>query len=1003
MQGGWVSPDEATSTHSAVADQLIQGHLWLDRTFGVTPTIGFQIDPFGASTTVAQLWKSAGFTHHVIDRINYRTKDLLKEKKALQFLWYPSADDTTAPGAPSVTPTFRSAFSNAAQTASDAASFLKTATSTHFTSTLSLNHGLKSRSYDEMSAEKSEQTMDLQHERTLEFSSKSASTASNTKNQVILSRPNTKAKSAQVDSNTPYIFTHILDENYCFPMLDGFDFEGDETKNPKITNANMLERADAYARQIRKRSKEFRIPRLLMLHNCDFRYQKAYLQFDNMDKIINFINGHQERYNVSIKWSSLSDYFSTVDSTYPPSHWPVRGQEDFLPYDDNDESWWVGFYSSRPELKGTIRKAEAELRILDNLFTYTSLVGSSSAVSRNPKSATSKPSVRPIFFNSTANAHLVDELHRAVGIAQHHDAVSGTERQLVAENYAQLLKTAQSASDPIVESFINYIASEPSTFNMEPMPRTFSTQASRAHAKDSHIDQHNQGTKHSSFGKNRPDSKVLEAANGPSFSRLPKDLQNLVVDVPVTVLVYNSLRKSRYEIVKVPVWNDDIVVQDRKGKTLQSSIFSNLLLEDTYHSPYTLFIEAQHIPPAGFITLTLRRTGVPVPAPSSLGAPDFPTTIMNDKDGLSVKVDWNGKITSVTVEGSPIPFLQDLKSYHAYSGPGQASGAYIFRPNGTKAHSITDYATTTVRSTSLVSEIFQSFAPYVNISSRIYANPQLYMDVTYRIGPLPGNRELVSRFETAIATSKGDIATDNNGWAVMNRKERKTASRDGEEGLGTDSIAANYYPAVYSSFIHPPRGGAFFAIVTDRTHGVSSVDQGALEMMLHRRLLQDDDRGLDQALNDTSIVTLHQRFVFASDIVTGTTLRYHYALETNYPLALFYSPIGGTSYTSQFTSAFNASYELPKGIQSFVRAMDSNSGKILVRYAYQYAYADGYGPVSLDLSLALGPLASAKICGIQETHLSGTTTAGPPLPARSSITIYPKEFRTFVYTPCTRN
>lgn len=955
-----MSPDEATTTHSAVADQLIQGHQWLQRIFGVTPTIGFQIDPFGASTTVAQLWKSAGFTHHVIDRMNFRTKDLLKQKKALQFLWYPSATDTTAPGTPIVTPNF----------------------------------GPPVKAIADLSSSISEKLDALKH-------------------NLGMSSPKKIPSKPEMLATSKHLFTHVLDDNYCFPLLNGFDFEGDEATNPKITNENMLERADAYAQQIRGRSKEFRIPRLLMLHNCDFRYQQAHLQFDNMDKIINFINGHQERYNVSIKWSSLSDYFSAVDSEYPAGFWPVRGEDDFLPYDDNDESWWVGFYSSRPELKGIIRKSEAELRILDNLFSYMSLVDPSNNAlkAQNGLKRNSSPfaTTSTNVLNGTSTVNLVDEFHRAMGIAQHHDAVSGTERQLVAENYAYLLSTAQTATDPIVTAYINYIASKPDTFSME--PRTSPSRKSSSHASTSSqspkIDPgHSIYNSQGSEKRIRGSSKVAEADTGPSFSRLPKDLQQLNVGVPITVLIYNSLRKSRYEIVKVPVWNNDIVVLDRKGKTLVSSIFSNLQIDDTYKAPYTLFIEAQHLPPAGFLTLTLVRDSNP-PTPSSQPQPvELPATLTNSKDGLTVKVDWNGKISGVVVEGSPMPFLQDLKAYHSYAGPGQASGAYIFRPNSTKAYPLTPSATTVVRETSLVKEIFQTFAPYVNVTTRLYSNPQLYMDVTYRIGPLPGNHELISRFETAIATDKGQIATDNNGWAVMNRKERRPGTIARSDAGPTDDhfepVAANYYPAVYSSFLHPPNGGAHFAIVTDRTHGVASVDKGALEMMLHRRLLQDDSRGLDQALNDTSIVTLNQRFVFASDIYTGTTLRYHYALETNYPLALFYSPVGGDAYNSKFTSAFNASHELPKGIQSFSRLLGSDSRKLLIRYAYQYSYNSGFGPVSLDLSLALGPLAATKICSVQETNLSGTTTIGSPLPPRTSITIYPKEFRTFVYTPCNK-
>lgn len=47
VNGGWCMHDEATPHFTAMMDQTAFGHGFLKQEFNVTPTIGWQIDPFG--------------------------------------------------------------------------------------------------------------------------------------------------------------------------------------------------------------------------------------------------------------------------------------------------------------------------------------------------------------------------------------------------------------------------------------------------------------------------------------------------------------------------------------------------------------------------------------------------------------------------------------------------------------------------------------------------------------------------------------------------------------------------------------------------------------------------------------------------------------------------------------------------------------------------------------------------------------------------------------------
>lgn len=51
VNGGWVQHDEATSHFSMMIDQTTRGHDFLLREFNFTPSIAWQIDPFGHSST----------------------------------------------------------------------------------------------------------------------------------------------------------------------------------------------------------------------------------------------------------------------------------------------------------------------------------------------------------------------------------------------------------------------------------------------------------------------------------------------------------------------------------------------------------------------------------------------------------------------------------------------------------------------------------------------------------------------------------------------------------------------------------------------------------------------------------------------------------------------------------------------------------------------------------------------------------------------------------------
>ena len=89
--GGWVQHDEALPTVGGMLESMAEGHAWLHSTFGVRPSVGWQLDPFGHSSASAALLGRMGFKALVINRIHYRLKERWRSSKLLEFRWHASS------------------------------------------------------------------------------------------------------------------------------------------------------------------------------------------------------------------------------------------------------------------------------------------------------------------------------------------------------------------------------------------------------------------------------------------------------------------------------------------------------------------------------------------------------------------------------------------------------------------------------------------------------------------------------------------------------------------------------------------------------------------------------------------------------------------------------------------------------------------------------------------------------------------------------------------------
>uniref|UniRef100_A0A8D2NFB1 mannosyl-oligosaccharide 1,3-1,6-alpha-mannosidase n=1 Tax=Zonotrichia albicollis TaxID=44394 RepID=A0A8D2NFB1_ZONAL len=171
------------------------------------------------------------------------------------------------------------------------------------------------------------------------------------------------------------------------------------------------------------------------------------------------------------------------------------------------------------------------------------------------------------------------------------------------------------------------------------------------------------------------------------------------------------------------------------------------------------------------------------------------------------------------------------------------SGAYLFLPDGdAKPYIFTDPPTIRVAHGTIFSEVV-CFFHHVTHTMRLYKVQGLEgqsLEVS-NIVDIRGeyNRELAMRISSDI-NSQNRFYTDLNGYQIQ---PRQTMSKL--------PIQANIYPMTTMAYIQDV--GVRLTLHSAQSLGVASLKNGQLEVIMDRRLMQDDNRGLGQGVQDNKI------------------------------------------------------------------------------------------------------------------------------------------------------
>ncbi|KAL8544288.1 hypothetical protein ACS0TY_004722 [Phlomoides rotata] len=784
------------------------------------------------------------------------------------------------------------------------------------------------------------------------------------------------------------IFAGAFPKNYE-PPPGGFYYEVNEVNddspivqdNVNLFDYNVQERVEAFVAAALSQANITRTNHIMWTMGTDFKYQYAHTWFRQMDKLIHYVNIDGR---VNALYSTPSIY---TDAKYKSdSIWPLK-TDDFFPYADNVHVYWTGYFTSRPAIKRYVRMMSGYYLAVRQL---------------------------EFFKGRNKSGSSTDLLGDALAIAQHHDAVTGTEQQHVANDYAKRLSMGYVEAEELAAESLSCLVEPKSSSGCE---------------------------------------KTTKFQQCPllNISYCPPSEIDLSNGKGLIVVVYNALGWEREDVVQIPVMSERITVRDSAGRELESQL---LPLSNTHVSLRNYHVKAYlgqtpsktpkywlaftaSVPPLGFSTYTISSA-------KSKGARSTRSSIQSfqDSDGYNFEVGHDHlKLTFSSEEGKMIHYVnhksavnesvqQSFSYYSGFNGSDedpQSSGAYVFRPNGTFSIKPQKQGVLTVIRGPIIQEVHQMINPWIYQINRLHKGKE-HVEVEFIVGPIPINdgigKEVATQITTNLDTNK-TFYTDSNGRDFIKRICDYRSDWDLEVN---EPAAGNYYPINLGIYVKDNEKE--LSVLVDRAMGGSSLVDGQIELMLHRRLLRDDGKGVAEALNETVCIdnqckglTIQGKYYYKIDpLGEGAKWRRSTGQEIYSPFLLAFAEQKDEDvWTRSLAPSFSAidSYRLPDNV-AIITLQELANKEVLLRLAHLYETGEDKD-LSVMTQVELKKLFPGKQIGkVVETSLSGnqersemerkrlvwkaqggndeskSTRGGAVDPVKLVVELSPMEIRTFV-------
>uniref|UniRef100_A0A0X3NSR3 Alpha-mannosidase n=1 Tax=Schistocephalus solidus TaxID=70667 RepID=A0A0X3NSR3_SCHSO len=624
------------------------------------------------------------------------------------------------------------------------------------------------------------------------------------------------------------LFTHMLFQSYCSPP--GFCFDSKCSDDPIIDDPaakdyNVHTRVQQFINYVENVARSYGTNHIFVPMGCDFTYENANQNFVNMDRLIRHVNSLQVTAgsNVNLLYSSPTCYTKAVNLEFNrQGTMPSRGG-DFFPYASSGSAYWTGYFTSRPALKYFIRQSSALLTMCEQLHVLRPNVGAINT------SVLSAGGLRRII--TLEPDQVVDNLRRVMGVMQHHDAVTGTEKQHVANDYAERLQEAAYGCQRLVSAVASDL--------FEP------------------------GAKKSGFTY-CSDRNISVCTVGSQSG-----------DRDITVAVYNSMGWHRTDDwLRIPIF-----VRGRDTRALNFEITDLQTGQSLPLAVMPVPKSTERIPER---RIQQHKANMEVLFQSgSNRAPILPTafslfrlSIRNRTRWLPLARSHRPATSAYSLEvderqrpvfiytpsrGQPLRVTVDVLYYRSEYFPRPSSGAYLFRAES-PAIPFESIVSKVVQN-DLVTEIHTTFSDWAQVVARLYNDNR--MEVEWVVGPLPdlaiSTTEVIVRYtlegEGLQPGKSGEFFTDSMGRTLIRRLRNHRPDWNLNYTYHEPRpIEGNYYPIVNRIMLKGSGPQAMgFGVYPDRAEGGSSLEDLEVELMVHRSTAMDDGLGVGEPLVERGI------------------------------------------------------------------------------------------------------------------------------------------------------
>eukprot|EP00998_Keelungia_sp_KM082_P012717 NODE_90_length_2706_cov_70.163242_g86_i0.p1 GENE.NODE_90_length_2706_cov_70.163242_g86_i0~~NODE_90_length_2706_cov_70.163242_g86_i0.p1 ORF type:complete len:876 (-),score=216.77 NODE_90_length_2706_cov_70.163242_g86_i0:77-2323(-) len=562
--------------------------------------------------------------------------------------------------------------------------------------------------------------------------------------------------------------------------------------DPNLEDNNVKDKVDHMVKWANEQAEAYRTKNILIPMGEDFQYQQANFWFKNIDKIIKYAN---EDGRVNVLYSDPNIYTWAMNQA--DEVMPLKDDDDYMPLQDEPGAFWSGFFTSRPTLKRFVFVAN---KLLQTARQIAAVAGVAS------------------------NGGMFDSLQAAIGLGVHHDAITGTEKQHVAFDYAKRLAAG-------IGDTVQATAKTLQTVSNSTLPWKHCLLLNQSMC-DSTADVGNVGAK------------------------------------DVRVLVWNPKSQAQSVVTRIPIGGLAVsVIDERTGQAVRSQVLeapkSTTNYKDGNGLKYEVWINTSSIPAMGFATFRLQSPNATSdfkPAKSTNTGPNPPASFPRLENEYLIVQFGTNRLESITDKrtGVTVNVTQNW-GYYRDNDKVPFSGAYLMElDEGEKPRSFGDPTISVYGQPDMGVDVRMHWHDWLYQSVRLPVNSK-YVEIEYTVGPVPHDpflnntgffgSEVISTFTTNLGTN-GAWKTDSNGRDMMQRKRNY---RKYYNFNNTQQVAGNYFPVSTAASI--AGNDAQLTILTDTPQACGSINDGELEFLVHRRLSTLDFRGVTEILDETEFIT----------------------------------------------------------------------------------------------------------------------------------------------------